>query len=182
MAHAAGPWQGNKRVHSSIWSWAIILLFSLASALVPVLMSAQGQITKQLTDQPAKIRNREELWPLNRARQSCRYSSRTGSGRDVPALSRVWCENLRHLLQPLSLCLISFSCHQLSQHRSPSTGAGVSSLSWVLQVWGQQLWSLHGGDESAASCLCQAGPVRVLVCRQSLVRQNYFSSPVFSPE
>lgn len=69
MAHAAGPWQGDKPAHSSIWSRAIILLCSLALMLVPVLMPACNQLTKQLANQPAKKSNRKKLWLSSRAGQ-----------------------------------------------------------------------------------------------------------------
>lgn len=88
---------------------------------------------------------------------------------------------------PPSLSHFTLSCHQcslfsllVSQRWSRSQPAELNPAGCEGRGCEH-----HRGDKSPASCLyqcCQAGPVYVLVCRQGLVWQNYFSCLGFAPD
>lgn len=146
--------------------------------------------TDQRTGQPASRRNRKGLWPFSWAGQSHSHSSRLDLGHDAPTLPWVWCENQRHRLQARSLShfTLSFSYHRCSlfsrqvfQHQSRSQPAELTPA----RVRTAAVSIAQSGRVSSILLvppLPGRTPVRVLVCRQGLVSQNYFSSLGFSPE
>lgn len=134
--------------------------------------------------QPAKGRNRKELWPF-------RWASPQDWILAVMPEPHPRCGvRLRGTASRLSLpssLHTFFSCHQrslfsllVSQQWSKSEPAELSPTSWKGRGCEH-----HRRDKSPASCLCQrcqAGPVYILVCGQGLVRQNYFSCLGLSPD